>query len=135
VSAEASGDGFQVRTIDEMVGKTFTSVTRHKDKEEGNDVLAFVCDDGRTYSFWYEQDCCAKVEMLDACGDLSDLEGSPIVEAEERVKNSSREDYDESETWTFYSFSTAKGTVVIRWYGTSNGYYSETVSHGWRVVS
>mgnify|MGYP003598434711 CR=1 FL=1 len=96
-------------------------------------MLAFACDDGRVYSFWYSQDCCACVEITDVCGDLSDLEGSPILEAEERIKNTSDNDRDDSETWTFYSFTTAKGTVVVRWHGSSNGYYSESVSHGWHV--
>lgn len=99
--------------------------------------MAFVAEDERKFVFWYEHDCCASCSVEDVCGDLSDLVGSPIVEAEE-VSNYAPDkapweaDKDryapESFTWTFYRFSTAKGTVTVRWLGESNGYYSESVS-------
>lgn len=110
--------------IKRMVGVTMKSVVN-----DGDDQLVFSAEDGRRFVFYYEQDCCASCHIEDVCGDLSDLEGSPIVEAEE-VSNYEHEapPNADSYTWTFYRFSTVKGTGTVRWLGESNGYYSESVS-------
>jgi len=85
------------------------------------------------YRMFHEQDCCEIVAIEDIVGDLTDLLYSPILRA---TKDSDQdapigiekaEDPYGSSTWTFYNISTAKGYVTIRWYGESNGYYSESV--------
>ena len=39
--------------------------------------------------------------------------------------NEGRDEEGDSYTWSFYTLSTIVGSVNIRFYGTSNGYYSE----------
>lgn len=106
-------------TINVLEGKTFTSVNR---------VDESIIFKGSEYEYrlYHDQDCCESVTIEDICGELTDLENTPIVYAYETSDH--RDDYDGSETYTFYHFRTIKGTVTIRWYGTSNGYYSESVS-------
>lgn len=96
------------------------------------DEMIFEMEDGAEYRMYHEQDCCESVSIEDIVGDLDDLIGSPILEAEE-VTNASDTPRDsgwsdESFTWTFYKLGTIKGSVTIRWYGSSNGYYSESVT-------
>ncbi len=111
--------------ISDMAGKTFVSATGNK----GDEQLVFVADDGLTFRFFHYENCCESVTIDDFVGDLADLVGSPIVEAEEISSEPPALDYTpESCTWTFYRFSTAKGTVTVRWFGQSNGYYSEDVA-------
>lgn len=120
--------------VEELVGKTFISVTRTP-PSASEDRILFVADDGSSYCMYHCQDCCETVQIEDIAGSLEDLVGSPILQAEEVTsKNIDPEgvpvvhEYpDESCTWTFYKFATVKGYVTIRWYGTSNGYYSEGV--------
>lgn len=109
--------------LKDLIGKTMVAVTNRADEE-----IVFEADDGKTYKLYHSQDCCERVRVEDVCGDLADLTGSPLVEAEEvsNYEGLAPENAD-SYTWTFYKFRTAKGAVTIRWLGESNGYYSESV--------
>ena len=104
-----------------LKGKTFDRV--YRDDEE----IVFEKDGKRKYVLRHEQDCCESVVIDDICGNLSDLENSEILMAEEATNTDlpAKDKYDESYTWTFYKLATAKGYVDIRFYGESNGYYSE----------
>ena len=111
--------------VNELLGRTLVSVTK-----VGNDEIVFITREGETYKMYHEQDCCEYVSIEDIVGDLQDLVGSEILVAEE-VKGHVPTDFCEgdydSHTWTFYKFATILGYVDIRWFGSSNGYYSESV--------
>jgi hypothetical protein len=112
--------------IGELLGKTLVAAL-NKDNNE----LHLVATDGNEYAMYHRDDCCESVRIEEIIGDLQDLVGSPIIEAEEATnENEWPQDgshMPESFTWTFYKLGTAKGFVTIRWLGTSNGYYSERV--------
>lgn len=115
----------------ELIGQTFTSVV--------NTGEAFILkNDEREYSIHHSQDCCESVYIDDVVGDLDDLTNTPITFATEEYNSDApkSETYgegekahtyvDESSTWSFYKLGTVKGWVDIKFYGSSNGYYSET---------
>lgn len=118
------GSNKDTPTIESMLGKTFSSVRTTSD----NNRIIFENED-EVYIFTHFQDCCESVVIEDIVGDLTDLENSPLFEAEE-VSNSDGDppsQYSEAWVWTYYKFGTIKGHVNIRWLGESNGYYSMDV--------
>jgi hypothetical protein len=114
--------GYGFEDVNVLVGKTLTEIQKVEDDE-----IYFVTSDGETYRMWHYQDCCESVTIEDIIGDLDDLIGSPITMAEEVTEEGEDDEFGDSSTWTFYKFATNKGYVTIRWFGTSNGYYSESV--------
>ena len=113
--------------FEDLLGKTLVSVDVCDD---GGDVITFLTDDGTKYVMYHEQECCESVSIESIEGELSSLIGNPILLAEE-VSESGKIDpedtWSDSQTWTFYKLATIKGYVDIRWNGSSNGYYSESV--------
>lgn len=117
--------------ISELVGKTITKI------ENNGDELIFHCETGEKYKMYHFQDCCELVSIEDICGDLENLIGTPILKAEEvsNYEPTSEEDKKRTKeadkwgscTWTFYKLATKNGYVDIRWFGESNGCYSEEV--------
>jgi len=134
--------------IKDLVDKTLTEIKNDLDE------IIFIVDDGIQYKMCHGKDCCEYVFIYDINGDLNDLIGTPILLAEEvsnedfenafaskskKVEGSYFNKDDEGnyepesytwtfyKTWKFYKLTTIKGYVDIRWYGSSNGYYSETV--------
>ena len=112
----------------DLKGKTLIKVSGLK---KGGDFVTFYTKEGNVYEMYHDQDCCEKVEVEDVCGDIEDLLNFPILLAEESTSRENPKEpediWNDSFTWTFYKLSTLKGDVTIRWYGESNGYYSERV--------
>jgi len=89
---------------------------------DNNEELRMTSTCGKEFVLKHKQDCCESVSIESIVGDLQDLVGSPILVAEE----SASEGHGESSTWTFFKLATVKGWVDIRFFGESNGYYSES---------
>jgi hypothetical protein len=123
--AQTLPEGQSSWEVTDMIGLTMSSVAGGV----GDDSLMFTTTEGIRFELYHAQDCCENVRVEDIIGDLGDLVGYPLVESEELTSEPDPIlDYEpESCTWTFYRFSTVRGTVTVRWFGESNGYYSESV--------
>ena len=108
--------GQKLIDFSELKNKTFEKIFRYDD-------AVFFMNPENNYVLYHDQDCCEDVYIEDISGDLSDLVGHKILVAEASSQND--ESADESATWTFFKLTTLTSNVTIRFYGSSNGYYSE----------
>ena len=91
-----------------MIGRVMAQI-------EGGSVdsgrMTFHAEDGSKFTFYHSRDCCEDVRIVQVDGDIGDLMGIPLVQAE--VVSSEGEPAPDSPqgsfTWTFYKFGTAKG--------------------------
>ena len=116
--------------VSELLGKTLVSIEAEKDGH----ICKFETSENDVYVMEHFQDCYESVFIEDIFGDTDDLLNTPILKASEDTNHDDLKDsemkihLDDSFTWTFYNLATIKGSVTIRWFGTSNGYYSEAVT-------
>ena len=118
--------------IKKLVGETLVGVVlNYIDTDEKGDVIMLTTKSGRKFKIYHEQDCCEVVKIQDTEGNWHDLLGKVIVDASEETECDvceSEEIYcEESWTKTTLTFKVNDATVISRWIGTSNGYYSERV--------
>lgn len=117
-----------------MIGQTPIEING---MSEGSEEVTIVTQEGGKLTLRYEHDCCASCSICQVDGDPLDLLGLPLAMCEEdgnvpdhdmlteQGEGGSETYHDESYTWTFVKFATTAGYVTLRWYGSSNGYYSE----------
>lgn len=112
-----------VSIFEQLIGKKFDRV--YQSEYDGNDAIYFE-NENEAFVLTHTQDCCEDVYIDDLGGDLDDLIGNELNIAE-CVYQYGDTDYG-TYTWSFIKFATIKGYVDIKFYGSSNGYYSEAAS-------
>lgn len=109
--------------ISDLTGKVIKSVSINDKRDE----ITFETECGQRYLMYHDQDCCESVYIEDINGDLQVLVGEEILLADEYSRSETDSEWGDSATWTFYHIRSMKENVSIRWFGSSNGYYSERV--------
>jgi len=118
-----------------MIGKTLESI---ENGTAGSERIVFNFTDGTACESYHSIDCCESVSVDRVDGDIANIIGQPIVEADENIDSENKpSEWCESWTWTRQRIRTASGEVTFVWLGESNGYYGETpyfqITHGKEV--
>ena len=122
-------------SLESLQGLTLLDVYLVSVGDNCDDKIVFGTSMG-VLQMYHQHDLSESVTIEDITGDVQDLIGGLVVLAETSVSQAgdpaTPEIPDRTEgTWTFYRIRTTKGDVTIRWWGTSNGYYSEEVTCEW----
>lgn len=116
--------------IDELANKKIVAIDIVDDPGKDHEIQ-ITTECGRVFRFFHSQDCCESVKIAaaqDGDGSLLSLIGKQIREVtQEELRDDDTEPSCDSWTKTTITFRTDSETVISRWIGESNGYYSEDV--------
>ena len=115
---------------DELANKKIVAIDIVDDPGRDHEIQ-ITTECGRVFRFYHSQDCCESVKIAaaqDGDGSLLSLIGKQIREVtQEELRDDDTETSYDSWTKTTITFRTDSETVISRWIGESNGYYSEDV--------
>lgn len=113
---------------EKLIGEVLESIDYSSNDD---DIILFRTKSGKTFQMYHQQDCCENVHMEDLQGNWADLVGKVVrdvtVDSGDLGEPPS-DSYNDSFTRTHFRFVVDDATVISKWIGTSNGYYSEEVS-------
>lgn len=115
-----------IENFDFIIGKTIKSFNLNDNKTE----LIFISEDDKIYKMFYHNMGNSECVLEDIVGDLNDLVGMPILKAYKTIENGKskiNKFFNDWELWTFYNFSTIKGTITLKWVDIDDYYYSVEV--------
>lgn len=111
--------------VESIIGETLTYV----DIDDSNEQILLTTKSGKQIRIYHSQDCCESVHIEDTHGSWHDLLGKVIIDAtHEEDRENDPPKNEESWTRTTLTFKVNDATVINKWIGTSNGYYSESVN-------
>jgi hypothetical protein len=110
---------------DDLVGETLAYIDVDPD---GYQIL-LTTESGRKIKIYHDQNCCESVQIIGTDGEWRSVIGKPLVLVEHNEHQGDGPPYDDAESWTYTDlvFRVNDATVISKWVGESNGYYSESV--------
>jgi len=115
--------------FEELLNKTLKEIIVNDDCcSSWEEYILFRTIENEEYIMYHEQECSEMVWIEDICGDIKKLIGKPLKIVQENSNlERGEENYEFSQTYTFYKLANENEYVTIRWFGCSNGFYSERV--------